>query len=311
MSHSKYAYARSRVPLDRRHRAVVRPVHRRRVHRRPRTSSSRSTRPPRRSWPRSPRPARRTSTAPSRPPAAPSSPWSALPGVGTGQIPVPDRPDHPGALPRAGRAGVARQRQADPRVPRRRPAAGRRALLLLRGLGRQAAVRRLRPRSPAAGRGRPGHPVELPAADAGLEDRARAGDRQHGGAQAGRDDAAVRAVLRRHLPAGRPAAGRGEHRHRRRRHRALPGRAPRRGQGGVHRLDRGGPADRPVGGRHPQAAHPRAGRQGGEHRLRRRADRPGRRGHRQRHLLQPGPRLLRRLAAAGPGVGVRRGAWRR
>ena len=38
------------------------------------------------------------------------------------------------------------------------------------------------------------------------------------------------------------------------------------------------------------------------------ADRPGRRGHRQRHLLQPGPRLLRRLAAAGAGVGRRRAA---
>ena len=52
-----------------------------------------------------------------------------------------------------------------------------------------------------------------------------------------------------------------------------------------------------------------ARRQGREHRLRRRPDRPGGRGHRQRHLLQPGPRLLRRLAAAGAGVGGRGGAW--
>ena len=37
----------------------------------------------------------------------------------------------------------------------------------------------------AARRGRPGHPLELPAADAGLEDRAGAGRRQHGRAQAG------------------------------------------------------------------------------------------------------------------------------
>ena len=66
-----------------------------------------------------------------------------------------------------------------------------------------------------------------------------------------------------------------------------------------------------VGRRHPQEAHPGAGRQGRQHRLRRRADRPGGRGHRQRHLLQPGPRLLRRLPAAGPGVGRRRGAGRR
>ena len=47
--------------------------------------------------------------------------------------------------------------------------------------------------------------------------------------------------------------------------------------------------------------HARARRQVGQHRVRRRGDRPGGRGHRQRHLLQPGPRLLRRLAAAAAG----------
>ena len=73
------------------------------------------------------------------------------------------------------------------------------------GLGRQAEVRRVR--RDLARRGRPGHPVELPAADAGLEDRARAGLRQHRGAQAGRDHAADRAAVRGDLPAGRPAAG--------------------------------------------------------------------------------------------------------
>ena len=62
------------------------------------------------------------------------------------------------------------------------------------------------------------------------------------------------------------------------------------------------------GRRHRQEGHPGARRQGRQHRLRRRADRPGRRGHRQRHLLQPGPRLLRRLAAAGAGVDRRRAA---
>ena len=41
-----------------------------------------------------------------------------------------------------------------------------------------------------------------------------------------------------------------------------------------------------------------ARREGGEHRLRRRAARSGGRRHRQRHLLQPGPRVLRRLAPA-------------
>jgi hypothetical protein len=46
--------------------------------------------------------------------------------------------------------------------------------------------------------------------------------------------------------------------------------------------------------RHGQGADPRAGRQGGQHRLRRRTDRPGDRGRGQRHLLQPGRGLLRR-----------------
>ena len=60
------------------------------------------------------------------------------------------------------------------------------------------------------------------------------------------------------------------------------------------------------GRRHRQEADAGARRQGREHRLRRRPGRPGGRGHRQRHLLQPGPRLLRGIAAAGPGVGRRR-----
>ena len=63
-----------------------------------------------------------------------------MPGARAGQVPVPDRPDHPGARPRAGRAGDARQRQADQGVARRRHPAGRGALLLLRRLGRQAAT---------------------------------------------------------------------------------------------------------------------------------------------------------------------------
>ena len=64
-----------------------------------------------------------------------------------------------------------------------------------------------------------------------------------------------------------------------------------------------------VGRGHAEAAHAGAGRQGREHRLRRRADRPGGRGHRQRDLLQPGPRVLRRLPAAGAGVDRRRRCW--
>ena len=62
--------------------------------------------------------------------------------------------------------------------------------------------------------------MELPAADAGLEDRAGPGRRQHRRAQAGRDHAADRAAVRRGLPAGRAAARRRQHPHRRRRDRA-------------------------------------------------------------------------------------------
>ncbi len=84
--------------------------------------------------------------------------------------------------------------------------AGRGALLLPRGLGRQARLRRARPRPAAARRGRPDHPVELPAAHAGVEDRPRPRGRQHRGAQARRDHPADGPAVRRDLPAGRPAA---------------------------------------------------------------------------------------------------------
>ena len=209
-------------------------------------SSRRSARPPRRSWPRSPRPARPTSTARSSAARRAYEPtWAADAGPGARQVPVPHRPDHPGARARAGRARVARQRQADQGVARRRHPAGRRALLLLRGLGRQARARGVRPGPAAARRGRPGHPVELPAADARVEDRPGAGLRQHRCAEAGRDHAADRPAVRRDLPAGRPAARRGQHRHRRRADRPGPGRPPGRRQGRVHRLDRGRQGDRP------------------------------------------------------------------
>ena len=81
-----------------------------------------------------------------------------------------------------------------------------------------------------------------------------------------------------------------------------PRHPPRRRQGRVHRLDRDRQEDRPRRGRHRQGPDPRARRQGREHRVRRRPARPGRRGHRQRHLLQPGRGVLRGLAAARPGV---------
>ncbi len=115
-----------------------------------------------------------------------------------------------------------RQRQADPRNPRHRHPAGRPPFLPSRGLG------------PAAGRGaarlfagrgdRPDHPVELPAADAGLENRPGARHGQYRGAQAGRVHPAQRPAFRRPLPRDRPAGRRGQHRQRRRRDRRLPGR---------------------------------------------------------------------------------------
>ena len=60
-------------------------------------------------------------------------------------------------------------------------------------------------------------------------------------------------------------------------------------------------------GRHRQEGDAGTRREGGERRLRRRARGAGRRGDRERDLLQPGARVLRRIAAAGAGVGGRRG----
>ena len=100
-------------------------------------------------------------------------------------------------------------------------------------------------------------------------------------------------------------AGRRQHRHRRRPRGRRARRAAGRRQDRVHRLDRGRQGDPARARRHRQEADARARRQGGEHHLRRRRARPGGRGDRQRDLLQPGPRLLRGLAAARAGVDLR------
>ncbi len=80
------------------------------------------------------------------------------------------------------------------------------------------------------------------------------------------------------------------------------------GQDRLHRLDRGGQGDPSRHRRHRQAAHAGARRQGREHRVRGRAPGPGGRRRDQRHLLQPGARVLRGLASARAGTGVRRAA---
>ena len=135
-------------------------------------------------------------------------------GPGAGQVPVPDRADPPGALARVRGGRVDELRQADQGVARRGRAARRGALLLLRRLGRQARIRLPEPCAALAGRRRAGHPVELPAPDAGLEDRARPGGRQHGRSQAGEHHAADRLPVRGRRAPGGPAAGRREHHHR-------------------------------------------------------------------------------------------------
>ena len=120
------------------------------------------------------------------------------------------------------------------------------------------------------------HPVELPAGDGGVEARAGAGDGQQRGAQAGVEHAAHRAAAGRAARRDRPAQGRGQRDHRRRRDGGRgAGLAPRRRQGLVHRLDRGRPADHAARLEHDQEVHAGAGRQVAEHRLRgRRTSRP-------------------------------------
>ena len=174
------------------------------------------------------------------------------------------------------------------------------------------------PRLSAGRRLRPDHPVEFSAADAGLEDRAGARRRQHGGAEAGRIHAAHRARLRRDLPRGRPAAGvvnivtgEGDTGARARR-------ASGRRQDRLHRLDRGRPHHPQGDRRHGQEAVAGARRQVALHRLRRRRSRQRGRGRRRRDLVQPGPGLLRRLAPDRAGRRRRKAAtpssaraWRR
>ena len=108
--------------------------------------SPRSTRPPRSRWPRWPRPAPPTSTPPSPRPAGPTRTAGASCRARSGPSTCTASPACCRSEPRVRRARDARRRQADQGVARRRRAARRRPLLLLRGLGRQARLRLPRPR---------------------------------------------------------------------------------------------------------------------------------------------------------------------
>ena len=140
-------------------------------------------------------------------------------------------------------------------------------LLVLRRLGGQARVRVPEHGPQTLGRGGAGHPVELPAADARVEDCARARGRQHGRSQASLIDSIERAVLRRRVPPGRSAAGGGQHHHRPGRDRAGPRQASGCRQGGLHRLDVRRQGDRARTRRLRQGTHSRTRWQGGQHHL--------------------------------------------
>ena len=162
----------------------------------------------------------------------------------------------------------------------------------------------------AAGRGRPDHPVQLPAADGGVEDRPGAGRRQLHGGQAGEPDAVVDPQVRRGDRGRRPA--------RRDQHRQRPGRGDRprarleqaHRQGRLHRRDGHRPPDHGLRRAEPHPVDDGARRQVAEHLLRghdgprRRVPRQGDRGPRALRLQQ-GRGLHLPVARADPGVDLR------
>ena len=112
------------------------------------------------------------------------------------------------------RLGDDRQRQADPRDPRYRHPARRAPFLPPRRLG--LPDRQRISRGETGRRLRSDHSLEFSAADARLEDRPGARLRQYGRPEACRIHAADGAGFRRNLRRSRPAAGRRQHRDRRR-----------------------------------------------------------------------------------------------
>ena len=210
------------------------------------------------------------------------------------------------------------ERQAGARDARRRHPAGDRPLPLLRRRGprrggpdlrdRRADLRLPLPR--AARRRRADHPVQLPDADGGVEDRARAGRRQlHGVKPASPTPWSILKLLRghrRHRPAGRAQR------------RQRPGRRDRQGarveqadrEDRVHRRDRDRPPDHALRGAEPDPVDDRARRQVAEHLLRgrdggrRRVPRQGDRGPRALRVQQ-GRGLHLPVARADPRVDLR------
>ena len=126
-----------------------------------------------------------------------SGPWSTMDAADRGRLlfKLADLVDRKGR--RAGRARVAQLRQDDHRLEGRHGRRRQHAALLC-GLGRQGrGPHRARSRqlpflhaAPAGRRGRPDHPLELPAADARVEMGTGPGLRQHGRDEAGRADSA-------------------------------------------------------------------------------------------------------------------------
>ena len=172
--------------------------------------------------------------------------WRAVSPAGpSGAPPSACRPDRVGVGgPRDARG--PQRRQADLGRPRR-DRHGRRVLPLLRGGARAPR----RPHDPgrgrrrhdlprADGRRRPDRALELPARHHLVEDGARPRRRQHRRPQTRRADSAHRDRARADRARRRPARGRPERRRGPRlRLRQAPGRASRRGEDRLHRLDRG------------------------------------------------------------------------
>ncbi len=274
----------------------------------PRVGRVRSRRSPRRPRSRSPRsrtPAPRTSTWRSR--AARERVRGRLVdarGRRAGQVPVPHRAHHPGARARARGARDARRRQADQGVAATSTCRSPPRTSSTTPAGPTSSSTRSRAATPQPlGVAGADHPVELPAADARVEDRAGARGRQHGRAEAGRDDAADGAALRRRA-AGRPSC-----------RRASSTSSPATARTGAALVEHpdvdkvaftgstevGKAIQRALAGTGKKLTLELGGKAANIVFDDARA-RPGGRGHRQRHLLQPGPRLLRRLAAARAGV---------